>query len=67
MALVQCRECGATVSTGARSCPRCGYDASDRHCYSCIAYDAEERECSYTEDKGCNSTACPHYEYDDDD
>jgi len=65
MALVKCRECGASVSTGAKMCPRCGYDASDSKCGSCIGFDWEEHECSYTSDKGSNSTACPHYEYDD--
>ena len=48
MALVKCRECGATVSTSARSCPRCGYDATDSKCGSCIGFDWEDHECSYT-------------------
>lgn len=62
MAIVSCRECGASVSTGARSCPNCGYDASDNCCSCCVSFDLEECECSYS-GKGPSSAACPHYEY----
>ena len=66
MALVSCRECGANVSTEARSCPHCGYDASHNHCSCCVSFDLEECECSHCY-KGPGAPACPHYEYDEND
>ena len=64
MAIVSCSECGASVSTGARSCPNCGYDASCNTCGTCVSYDGEEGECSYCY-KCSGDSACPHYTYDD--
>jgi hypothetical protein len=67
MALVRCTECGAGVSTSARSCPYCGYSASHEQCWSCEHYEADEAECIHTSEKGPYSTACPHYEPKDND
>ena len=66
MAIVSCSECGASVSTNARSCPNCGYDASDSHCSCCVSFDLEECECSYC-GKGPAAAACPHYTYNEND
>ena len=62
MALVRCTECGASVSTGARSCPYCGYGAIGEQCWSCEHYEADEAECIFTSEKGPYSAACPGYE-----
>ena len=67
MASVKCTECGATVSTSARSCPACGYSAIDKSCSVCASFDYEECECNYTSDKGPSDTACPHFDYNDND
>ena len=63
MALVKCAECGATVSTGARSCPACGYSARGEQCYNCEHYEADEAECIFTSEKGPYGAACPSFEY----
>ncbi len=63
MAIVSCSECGASVSTGARACPNCGYSPSER-CGSCGSFDGYDMECSYC-GKGSSDSACPHYWYDD--
>ena len=66
MAILKCSECGGDVSTSARSCPHCGYDASDNCCYYCSGFDLEEGQCSCC-DKSGSSPACPSYEYNEND
>ena len=66
MAILRCGECGASVSTNARSCPNCGYDASHNRCWSCESFQDDECECVACS-KGTNDPACPAYtprEYD---
>ncbi len=63
MAIVSCSECGASVSTGARVCPNCGYSPNEK-CYSCWGYDGYDDECKYCGKTGDDS-ACPGYSYAD--